>query len=114
LVRNRFHVKRPTIYLLDEPEAALSPTRQLEFLRMLREWDASGLAQFIVATDSPILMSYPDAALLSFDGGRIEPTQYTRRPLPHYPTLPHGPRVVLRQLFAEDDGDEQEDRSSED
>ena len=106
--RNRFHVRRPTIYLLDEPEAALSPTRQLEFLRMLREWDVSGLAQFIIATHSPIIMSYPGATLLSFDGGRIEPTPYTQTD--HYRItrrflMDH--ESVLRQLFAEDDGDEE-------
>jgi predicted ATPase len=82
---------------------------------MLREWDASGLAQFIIATHSPILMSYPDAVLLSFDGGRIEPAQYTQTD--HYRVtrrflMDH--ESVLRQLFAEDDSDEQKDNASDD
>lgn len=75
--KNRFGVQRPSIYLLDEPEAALSPARQLEFLRMLRCWEQSGMAQFIVATHSPIIMSYPGATLFSFDGGRIREVAYT-------------------------------------
>lgn len=107
---NRFHVRRPTIYLLDEPEAALSPIRQLEFLRMLRAWDASGLAQFLIATHSPIIMSYPEATLLSFDGGRIEPTAYTKTD--HYRVtrrflMDH--ESVLQQLFAEEEGLASED-----
>ena len=54
------------LYLLDEPEAALSPLRQLGFLSLLREL-VSQDAQFIIATHSPILMAYPDADILSFD-----------------------------------------------
>jgi len=101
---NRFHVKRPAIYLLDEPEAALSPTRQLEFLRMLHEWDTSAMAQFIIATHSPIIMSYPGATLLSFDGGRVERTAYIQTD--HYRVtrrflMDH--ESVLQQLFAPDD-----------
>ena len=61
------------IYILDEPEVALSPQRQLAFLRILREWQLSGQVQAIIATHSPILMSLPDAALLSLDGGVIRP-----------------------------------------
>jgi predicted ATPase len=106
---NRFHVKRPAIYLLDEPEAALSPTRQLEFLRMLHEWHTSGMAQFIIATHSPIIMSYPGAMLLSFDGGRIERTGYTQTD--HYRVtrrflMDH--ESVLQQLFADDTEAEEE------
>jgi predicted ATPase len=54
------------IYLLDEPEAALSPERQLEFMAMLDEHRASGNAQYIIATHSPLLMGFPDADLLRF------------------------------------------------
>jgi predicted ATPase len=62
---NRFRV--PGLYLLDEPESALSARRQLELLRILAEASARGDAQFIVATHSPILMSLPGARILSFD-----------------------------------------------
>ena len=54
------------LYLLDEPEAALSPLRQLGFLSLLKEMVARE-AQFIIATHSPILMAYPGAEILSFD-----------------------------------------------
>ena len=49
-------------YLLDEPEAALSPQRQLAFLTRMHELVQAG-SQFIIATHSPILMAYPDAAI---------------------------------------------------
>jgi predicted ATPase len=62
---SRFRV--PGLYLLDEPESALSPRRQLELLHILAEASASGHAQFVVATHSPILMSLPGARVLSFD-----------------------------------------------
>ena len=54
------------LYLLDEPEAPLSPQRQLALLSMLKEMTAQE-AQFIIATHSPILMAFPGAAILGFD-----------------------------------------------
>ncbi|WP_414587127.1 AAA family ATPase [Scytonema sp. PCC 10023] len=54
------------LYLLDEPEAALSPLRQLALLSMLKEMINQD-SQFIIATHSPILMAFPDATILSFD-----------------------------------------------
>lgn len=63
------------LYLLDEPEAPLSPMRQLTFLAMLHEMVLQN-AQFIIATHSPILMAYPDAQILSFDGGQVVPMAY--------------------------------------
>jgi predicted ATPase len=58
------------IYLLDEPEAPLSPARQLTFLSMLKTMAAEG-SQFIVATHSPMLLALPGASILSFAGGDI-------------------------------------------
>lgn len=52
------------LYILDEPEAALSPQRQLVLLRRMHEL-AAQRSQFIIATHSPILMAYPDALILS-------------------------------------------------
>ncbi len=72
----RFGTRERCMYLLDEPENALSPSRQLAFLRLLREWEQSGNAQMIIATHSPILMSYPGAVILAFDGATIEPMEY--------------------------------------
>jgi predicted ATPase len=74
---NRVGDERRGIYLLDEPEAALAPARQIEFLALLRKWEKAGQFQFIIATHSPIIMSYPGAALLSFDGGKVHPVEYT-------------------------------------
>lgn len=63
------------IYLLDEPEAALSPQRQLTLLMEIHRC-AQGGAQFIIATHSPILLGIPDAEILSFDEGKIHPVSY--------------------------------------
>lgn len=68
--------KGKALYLLDEPEAALSPSRQLAFLKILHNLTNSGNAQFIITTHSPILLGYPHAVILSFDDGRIEPIDY--------------------------------------
>lgn len=65
------HRLRRGLYLFDEPEAALSPQRQLSFLMVLDEKVQEG-AQFIIATHSPILLTYPDATILSFDDGPPE------------------------------------------
>jgi predicted ATPase len=77
LFENRLGGSHQAILLFDEPEAALSPQRQIAFLKLLKRWDASGRFQLIVATHSPIIMSYPNATLLSFDGGRIREAHYT-------------------------------------
>lgn len=63
------------LYLLDEPEAPLSPMRQLTLLSLL-SLSVRQEAQFIIATHSPLIMAYPGAALLSCDGDRIQQSQY--------------------------------------
>ena len=63
------------LYLLDEPEAPLSPVRQLGFLSMLREMVAEN-AQFIIATHSPIILAFPNATILSFDDGALAAVPY--------------------------------------
>ena len=73
LFANRFE---QGIYLLDEPEAALSPQRQLSFLSIIHELEKPGHAQFIIASHSPIILSYPGAVLFSFDGNAIEEIAY--------------------------------------
>ncbi|MXV14572.1 AAA family ATPase [Hufsiella ginkgonis] len=60
------------IYLLDEPEAALSPSRQFAFMMLLRELEDRGRAQFIIATHSPILLCYPGATIFSVEHGMPE------------------------------------------
>ena len=63
------------LYLLDEPEAALSPQRQLTLLLEIVNLAKEG-SQFIIATHSPILLGIPDAEILSFDGGVLHPCEY--------------------------------------
>ncbi|MCR4617055.1 MAG: AAA family ATPase [Lachnospiraceae bacterium] len=64
-----------SLYFLDEPEAALSPQRQLTLLLEIVECAKNG-SQFFIVTHSPILLGIPDAEILSFDDGRIHPCQY--------------------------------------
>ena len=64
------------IYFLDEPETALSPRWQIEFLRRLTMMSSDGHAQFVIATHSPILLSCPGAKIISFDGESLEPISY--------------------------------------
>ena len=63
--RTRYKIKG--LYLLDEPETALSPKSQLELLGLLHDVSRMGHAQFIVATHSPILLACPDADILNFN-----------------------------------------------
>lgn len=63
------------IFFLDEPEAALSPQRQLTLLAEIDRSRREG-SQFFIATHSPILLSLPDAEILTFDDGQIHPCRY--------------------------------------
>lgn len=63
------------LYLMDEPEAALSPQRQLEFLALLHDYVRRG-GQFVIATHSPIIMAYPDACIYKLDGAGIRAVPY--------------------------------------
>lgn len=79
LFANRFNGRG--IYLLDEPEAALSPKRQIAFLYLMRDLIEEG-AQFIIATHSPILLGYPGATILNFDESPVQEVNY--RDTEHY------------------------------
>lgn len=87
LFQSRF--SGPGLYLMDEPEAALSPTRQLTLLSMLHQMVGQG-AQFVIATHSPILMAYPRATIYAFGEDGL-----TEAP---YDTLEHV--VVTREFLA--------------
>lgn len=63
------------LYLLDEPEAPLSPLRQLTFLALLKEM-VEQEAQFIIATHSPLILAFPGATILSFDATPIQQVNY--------------------------------------
>lgn len=76
---------RKGIYILDEPEAALSPQRQLALLRIIHELARTGQAQFIIATHSPMLMATPEAALLYIHGDEIAERNF--RETPHFQVM---------------------------
>ncbi len=63
------------LYLLDEPEAPLSPIRQLGLIAAIKQMTAQN-GQFIIATHSPIVMAYPGAQILSFEDGKIRLAEY--------------------------------------
>jgi len=69
--------QRNGLFLLDEPEAALSPQRQLAFLVLIHDvLKKHKDAQFIISSHSPVLLGYPDAQIFSFDGDRIHEASY--------------------------------------
>lgn len=68
-------LKANSLYIFDEPEAALSPQRQLTLLFEINQCVKSG-SQFIIATHSPILLGMPDAEIFSFDEGKIRSCDY--------------------------------------
>ena len=77
--------QRQGIYIFDEPESALSPARQMEFLKLMRRMDQSGHCQIIMATHSPVLMAYPDARLLRLSKYGLEPV--TVKETDHYKVM---------------------------
>jgi predicted ATPase len=106
LVMERF--RGSGLYLLDEPEAALSPSRQLALLARIHQLVMAG-SQFIIATHSPLLLAFPEALILSLEAQGIREVTYeqtehfavTRRFL-----LDH--RSMLRQIL----GGEGKDRDA--
>jgi predicted ATPase len=65
--------RRQGIFIFDEPEAALSPARQMEFLKLMRRMEESTICQVVMATHSPMLMAYPNARLLRMSKYGLEP-----------------------------------------
>ena len=99
LVQNRFGGNG--LYILDEPEAALSPTRLLTLLMEIRRLVEQN-SQFIIATHSPILMAYPGAQILELSEAGIRSVDY--RDTEHYLVTRRflqDPEGMLRQLWAE-------------
>ncbi|EJS63015.1 AAA family ATPase [Bacillus cereus] len=74
LFSNRFNNEK-AIYLLDEPEAALSPSKQLVFMKIINDLIKTQNIQFIIATHSPILLGFPNATIYNFDN-KIEQINY--------------------------------------
>jgi len=90
------------LYLADEPEAALSPQRQLAFLAAMHELIERD-AQFIVATHSPIIMAYPDAFIYEFSERGLQAVEY--HDTEHYRVTRaflNRPGQVLQHLFSDD------------
>jgi predicted ATPase len=65
--------QRQGIFIFDEPESALSPSRQMEFLKLMRRMEQSTICQIVMATHSPVLMAYPGARLLRLSKYGLEP-----------------------------------------
>jgi predicted ATPase len=90
------------IFIFDEPESALSPSRQIEFLKLLRRMDRSGISQVIMATHSPMLMAYPGARLLRLSKYGLEPV--TVEDTDHYRLMREfwaDPKVFIESMLEE-------------
>ena len=87
------------LYLIDEPEAALSPTRQLSLLSLILEKVKKTGAHFIIATHSPIIMAAPDSEVFYFQDGQITKVDY--RETEHYlltKAILDNPNSVMKEL----------------
>lgn len=101
LVTGRF--RGDGLYLLDEPEAALSPSRQMSMLTAIHDLLREG-SQFIIATHSPIVMAYPEATIYEFSPAGIQPINYLDSE--HYKVTRlflDRREQMLRELLAEPD-----------
>ena len=83
--------QRQGIYIFDEPESALSPSRQIEFLKILKRMQASNVAQVIMATHAPLLMACPGATLIRLAKYGLEPIKVEETD--HF--------RILREFFAD-------------
>ena len=86
--------QRQGLFIFDEPESALSPARQIEFLKLLHRMGKSERCQVIMATHSPVLVAYPNATLLQLNKYGLEPTPLKQTD--HY--------RAMREFFADPEG----------
>ena len=94
---------RDGLLFFDEPESALSPQRQLALLSLLARTVSGGRTQVVMATHSPIIMTFPGAVLLDFDGSSIQPT--TLEETSHYKVtqgILQAPGSYWKHLLADD------------
>jgi len=77
--------QRQGIFIFDEPESALSPARQMEFLKLMRRMERSTICQVVMATHSPMLMAYPGADLLRLSKYGLE--EVTVEQTDHYKVM---------------------------
>ncbi len=90
-------------FVFDEPEAALSPQRQLSLLVIIHEMCKNPNSQFIIATHSPLLLAYPGATIYSCDSGKLKTVSYTDTE--HYQITKNflnNPEQYLQYLFKTD------------
>jgi len=88
------------LYLIDEPEAALSPSRQLSLLALIQQKVKKTGSQFIIATHSPIIMSLPDSEVIHFQDGQISKIDYKQTE--HYQltkSILDNPEPIMNELF---------------
>lgn len=103
IIQNRFFGNG--LYILDEPEAALSPIRQLSFLSRINELVLQN-SQFIIATHSPIIMAYPDADIYCLTDEGIKHTSY--KETEHYKVTKefiNSPERMFKHLFSKEEGE---------
>ncbi len=99
LIKNRFYERG--LYILDEPEAALSPQRQLSLLIIIDDLVKKG-AQFIIATHSPIILSYPNSEIYQFDN-TIKMVDYKDSEVyKMYKLFIDNPEMMVQRLLKED------------
>jgi predicted ATPase len=100
----RERCQRRGMFIFDEPESALSPHRQIEFLKLLRDIDEAGQAQVIIATHSPLIMAFPEASLWQIKRDRLDPISF--RQTSHfeiYRAFFENPETYLRDVLEDDD-----------
>jgi predicted ATPase len=91
------------VYILDEPEAALSPARVLAFMSVISALERNGRAQFIIATHSPMLLCYPGATIYRFDDDGVNQTTYEETE--HFTltkSFLNNPALYLRHLLSDE------------
>lgn len=102
----KYGLSQDAFFILDEPEAALSPQRQLSLIVIIHELCKKSHTQFIIATHSPILLAYPNATIYSCDSEILETISYTQTQ--HYQITKRfldNPDRYLHHLFNSESAD---------
>lgn len=88
------------IFILDEPEAALSPEKQLALISILNDLSKTGKCQFIIATHSPLLITIPNATIYEIESGQINKKNYEQtKQFVLYKSYLNNPERYLKYLF---------------
>jgi predicted ATPase len=100
LIQNRFYDRG--LYILDEPEAALSPSKQMSLLVLIDDLVKKG-SQFIISTHSPIILAYPNSVIYDFNNNLKETKYEDTEHYKLYKMFIDNPEMVLTKLFKETD-----------